>query len=182
MTFTFVENKLKGVTRQDYDKPVLCCCSSENSLGEEIMFFGSDDGYVYQIDKGPSFDGQLVDAWIRPVFNHFKSPENNKRFFKVVLEIEAYEQTQLYYIPTFNYGADPTAEEGTIDVTGGGGFWDVANWGEFYYDTQVISTAYGYLTGVGKNFSLYIRSAETYETPHIIQGAIVHYSVKGLVK
>lgn len=184
MTFTFVEGKLKGIMRQDYGITVRTACSSETSDGSEIMFFGCDTGFIYKIDSGPNFDGEVVNAWVRPAFNHFKSPENFKRFFKIVLEIDANEENQLFFIPSFDYGGvdTPVAIEGEVNVSGGGGFWDAAIWEDFFYDAQVISTAFGYLTGIGKNFSLYIRSAGQYETPHVLQGVIIHHSVKGLSK
>ena len=184
ITLTFEGNKLSGIMRHDYDKPVLCCCSSETSDGNEVLFFGSDDGYIYQIDSGNSFDGETVNAWIRPAFNHLKSPANIKSFSKISLEIDATEQNNLYFVPLYDYGGAnlPNSEEGTFSISGGGAFWDTGLWDEFYYDTQVIGTAYGYLQGIGKNFSLYIRSEDKYTEPHTIQGVIVYYSVKGLSK
>ena len=36
---------------------VACCFSQESSTGSEEIFFGSDDGFVYQLGKGTSLDG-----------------------------------------------------------------------------------------------------------------------------
>lgn len=182
LSFTFSGDKVSGVMPINYGKPVLCCCNGTDSDGSERLFFGSDDGYVYEMDAGYSFDGGSVEAWIRPSFYHFKSPEQFKRFFKIVLEIDADQAADLTFLPVFDY-SDPTqpdAIEGTLTVSGGGGFWDEDNWGEFYYDSAIVSSAYGYMDAIAKNFSMFIRSNLTYEKPHTIQGAIIHYSPKGL--
>jgi len=182
MVFTFSGNKLAGIMPVNYGKTVKCCCNGVDSNGDEALFFGSDDGYVYQLDAGYSFDGEEVNAWIRPSFNHFKSPEHVKRFFKIVLEIDADETSDLAFLPVFDYGDpnQPDAFEGILNVSGGGSSWDEENWEALYYDGAIISSAYGYLDAVGKNFSLLIRSELTYEKPHTIQGAIVHFSQRGL--
>ena len=88
---------------------------------------------------------KIVDAYIRPAYNSFKSPEHIKRFTKIVLEIDANEENELFFVPSYDYAGGVDAPEGIIDIVGGGGFWDEAIWEDFYYDTQVISTAYGYL-------------------------------------
>ena len=180
--FTFSGTKLSGIMPVNYGKTVKCCCNSSDSDGTEVLFFGSDNGFIYQLDSGNSFDGEEVVAWMRPSFHHFKSPENTKRFFKIVLEIDADESANLAFLPVFDYGdsLQPNAIEGEISVTGAGGAWDEDNWDSFFYDSAIISSAYGYLDAVGKNFSLLIRSNLTYEEPHTIQGAIVHYSQRGL--
>jgi len=89
LIFTFDNTKIMGVTRGEYPVAVLVPVSVEDLAGDEIILFGCTDGYVYRADSGYSFDGNEVTAWLRPIFNHFKSPENNKRFFKIVLEIDA---------------------------------------------------------------------------------------------
>ena len=182
--FTFNGDKLIGIMPINYGIPVSCCSSSTDSSGAERLFFGSDNGYIYEMDSGTSFDGREVVAWIRPSFHHFKSPENIKRFFKVVLEIDADQTADLTFLPALDYGDpnQPEAQAGDLAVTGGGGYYDENNWDEFYYDAAIISSAYGYIDAVGKNFSLFIRSALTYEKTHTIQGAIIHYSLRGIVR
>ena len=69
-----------------------------------------------------------------------------------------------------------------VDVLGGGGVWGGSEtiWGSFYWGAQLVNTAEGYIDGIGRNMSMFIRSDGTYEGPHTIQGAVVHYSVRGV--
>lgn len=184
LTFAFNDQKLIGITPSNLGIVARCTASVDDVNGEELLLFGSDSGYVYRLDSGTSFDGQEVDAFIRPMFNHFGSPENDKRFFKTVLEIDADQSADLTFLPEFGYG-DPDLPEsiiGNVSVSGGGGIWDDSSavWESFYFDAQIVSTAFGYTEGVGQNFSLFIRSIGTYDKPHTIQGAIIHFSVKGV--
>jgi len=77
---TFTGNRLAGFIRVDLGKPVYTVCSAEDASGDEIMFFGSDDGYVYQMDKGTSFDGTAIEGILRLSYYHFDTPTRNKRF------------------------------------------------------------------------------------------------------
>jgi hypothetical protein len=184
IVFGFDAGKMIGVTVLNYGVQMVVTASVENALGEEILLAGDEDGFVYRLDSGTSFDGNPVEAWIRPIFNHFGTPEHKKRFYKAVLEIDADENLELTFLPDYGYGNPnlPSAVEGTVDAPGGGGIWDSpdTNWGEFYWDSQLISSAEGYIDGVGNNLSLFIRSVGTYEKPHTIQGAIIHFSTRGV--
>ena len=177
-------SKETGATLVNYGVKMVATESVEDSSGNEVLLAGDDDGFVYFMDSGNSFDGEEVQAWIRPAFNHFSSPENDKRFFKTVLEIDAESQTELFFIPEFTYSDPnlPSAIEGTMDIIGGGGVWGSSDtiWGEFTWGAQLINTAEGHTEGVGRNMSLFIRSVGTYDGPHTIQGATVHYSVRGV--
>ena len=169
-------------TRTTFPLPVLTACSAEQSNGDEIMFFGSDDGFVYQLDAGTSFDGGEVEASIRLPFNNLNSPRLIKAFKRLFLEIDSPDATvDLRFTPDFDYGDPKNPTSKTVDMTssGGGGYWDSAIWGEFVWDGQIVGVAEGYISGSGLNLGVIIRSNATYERPHTIQGVILHYSVRG---
>ncbi len=184
LVLTLDGTKCIGATILDYGMPVRCTASVEDGNGNEVVLFGSDDGYVYRMDSGTSFDGEAVQAWLRPAFNHFGTPENNKRFFKATIEIEAPAPTDVYFLPIFTYGSTyvPSAIEGTLDIQGGGAMWDAIDsyWRDFYWDSQLIDTAECHIDGSGRNMSMFIRSAGTYEEPHNIQGMTIHFSQRGV--
>lgn len=178
---TLKSGKVAGSSRIDYGIPVRCCCSSEDESGNEILLFGSDDGFVYQMDSGNNFNGEPIDAWIRLAYNHFGYPTKRKKFYKIVVEMSSMGTFPLYVLPDFSYGSldYPSHPEITAGVLGGGGFWDSSYWEEFNWDSQVVETAYAYIRGVGTNMSLYLRTNSMYEKGHVIQGIIAHYSKMG---
>jgi hypothetical protein len=167
-----------------YGKVVTCCCSSEDANGNEAMFFGSTDGFLYQMDSGTSFDQQPVNAWMRLAFNSIGSPTQNKRWHKVTLECEATNSSTLGLIAEYAY-SDPDlspAVEQDFTVQGGGGFWDASNWDQFVWSTTWEGLAECHVDGFGRNISIGIISVATYEQPHILHGLILHYTPRGLVR
>ena len=175
---TFSGNKIAGYIRVDLGKVVYAVCSSEDSSGDEILFFGSDDGYVYQMDKGTSFDGSAVEAMLRFSYYHYDSPTRNKRFRKIQFEMSGDSTISLQFQPDYSF-SDPDVPAGrtrNLNIEGSGGYWNIDNWDTFNWSGQIVSTAEENLDGVGTNMGMLILSEATYEQPHILQGVTVHYS------
>lgn len=167
----------------DLGKLITCICSVETDAGDEI-YFGSDDGFVYQMDKGTSFDGEEITYFVRLPFWHLGAPQQLKRYHKVVLECDAAPATTLYLSADYNYG-DPYevgSPASAFTITGGGGEWDLSNWNEFYWSNPVEGLAEAFLDGVAKNMSLLIGGQSAEETPHTLQGITYFFTPRGLAR
>jgi hypothetical protein len=70
----------------------------------------------------------------------------------------------------------PEGRSVNLDISGGGGFWNIANWNTFNWSGQVVTTAEEGIDGMGTNMGILILSETAYEQPHILQGVTVHYS------
>ena len=181
LTLTMDGNKVVGFTRQFYEHLPVCCCSSEDSDGFEELFFGSDDGFVYQLDKGTSFDGTAIQAIIRTHFNNLKTPSNKKRFRKLTLEMVAPLGVTVSVFPDFSYGSEDTqSTTQDFNVQAQGGAWDINDWDDFIWDGPFVGTAEARIDGSGTNIALLLTSSSAYDPPHTLQGIIVHYDVRGL--
>lgn len=165
----------------DLGMVVRCCCSGEDDHRREILFFGSDDGYVYQMDAGTSFDGAALSAFIRLAFNASGAANLNKRYQKITLETDANPSATLTVTAQFSYGDpdQPAVLAQDFTVTGGGGFWDEALWDEFYWDNAVKGRAEARIDGFGFNISPTIYTSTIYEEPFTIHGMILNYSERG---
>lgn len=166
----------------DLGMVVRCAVSVEGADGAEQLYFGSDDGFVYRLDSGTSFDGQPVQGYVRLAFNHLGTPTLNKRFHKATVEVSSAPNTTLYASADFDYGNPdlPSAAEQGFDVAGGGGFWNEASWNEFYWSAPVEGVAEAFIDGSGTNISLAIGTEATYEASHTIHGLTLHHSARGL--
>ena len=196
LTLTLSGNKVVGFSQQLYDKLPVCVCSSENLAGEEEIYFGSTDGFVYQLDKGTSFNGNAITASLKARYNHLKTPNNDKRIRKLVLEVDAPIDTYIRVGVDFNYGEEG-GPNSYFSTESSGGLWDVDNWNSFNWDGKSMATASLDIYGTGLNFSPTIyhsgvfelqsgslspRSGLTNAGPHIIHGYIVHYDLLGRVQ
>ena len=166
----------------EYDHLVTCICAEEDSNGIEQVFFGSDDGFVYQAEKGESFDGALIEYFARLAFCHCKTPRQKKRFHKATLQIDSPNETPLTYVPEFSYGSSdqPATATADLDVASGGGYWDSSFWGQFIWDGQLVGEAEAYIDGQGINISLQIQGESNYEQVHTLQSATYNFSPRGL--
>ena len=169
-------------TRVEYPLKVLTANTTEDSTGKEEIFFGSEDGFIYQMDAGTSFDGVEMEYQLRLPFNNLKSPRTRKRFLNAILEIDAPAGITLRFAPDFSYGSDETPKGivQSFDISSGGGFWDNGiEWADFFWGGQSQGEAKAYLKGSGLNMSLLIIGESTYEESHTITGITLQYVLRG---
>lgn len=182
LIFGFDGRKLLGIMPFDYGKAVTCIWSGEKSDGTEAIYFGASDGYVYQADKGTSFDGSAIEAWFRLPFNHLKSPRIRKRFRKAVFEIVTEGQASLQIAQDLSYGSTDVEASypEALTITGGGGYFESLTWDAFTFDAQIVATAEKGLDGTGINIGLLVYSNSDSDQPHTIQGVLLHYQLRRL--
>lgn len=180
----YFRGKTPEIIPFDLGKVIYCAYSAEDADGYELLLAGSDDGYLYELDAGTSFDGEEVEAALRMPFNHVGSPTQEKRWHKATLEIDGSYSTSLRLTAEFSYADpdQPPAIEQSFDVSGGGGFWDEHNWDEFYWDSPAEGLAECSIDGLGRNLSLAVVSLATYEEPHTIHGLTLHFSYRRLAR
>lgn len=159
-------------------------CSGEDVDGNEILFVGSENGFVYEMDIGTSADGEPILAYIRLPFNHVGSPTQKKRWHKAIVEVDASPQTKISVVYTCAYGNTelPQPSEQDFLLHGGGGFWNEALWNTFNWSSPVEGTAEVDLKGIGQNLSVVIISEEAYSLPHALHGITLHYNYRRLAR
>ncbi len=167
-----------------YPVTVACTVSGEDSTGKDVVFFGSTAGMVYQASKGSSFDGEPIEAVIWMPFNNSKSPTTLKTYRKATIEMSSDGYSPLRFGVEFSYG-DPDIQSHiaqSIAVQGAGGYWDLSDWDEFNYDTAVVASPSFAMEGDGFNASLIVYSNTDLDLGHRLDGAIVHYTPRRLVR
>jgi hypothetical protein len=171
-------------TEFDYPVNVACTCSGEDSTGKDVVFFGSDAGMVYQAGKGSSFDGEEIEAYIWLPFNHSKSPDVLKSYRKATLEMTSTGYAAIRFSVEFSYGDTDiqTHLNETKEILGTGGYWDLADWDEFYYDTKIVSSPSISIAGDGTNVSLILYSKTEIDLGHKLDGVIIQYTPRRLVR
>lgn len=169
-------------TTQQYAHTPTCFASGTLADGLEHMFFGTSDGYVMEEDAGTSFDGTSVNYTIRLPFNQFKSPNHEKRFYKLIAELASQDDISLSIRQLFNYDNGVYMQGGTqtISVLGAGGSFDVSSLDAFQFDGVAVSQGQTDLDGVGQNMALLIFFDSGYVRPVTLQGLYTFFSILGL--
>ena len=158
-------------------------CSVEDDDGRERVFFcmeGAD--YVYEMDRGKSFDGYRVAAYLRLAFNDLGTPWQIKRFKKALLEVDSVFRANFSITADFDDGKIIGKRDvRTHEVIGPSSFWDEAEWGNFYWDTNPKRTAGQRIPGRGRNLSLTMFSVtDSIDEPHLFSGVTVLYTERKL--
>ena len=165
-------DKASGLMLLNYNRPVRCIVSSTLTSGSEVVYFGSDDGYVYKDNSGTSQDGMTIESYLKLPFNNDKSPRVRKRFIRAVFEVSVDGYTQVNVSSNLGYGSTDVLNSNQFDtfLTRTSANWDSANWDKFYWDTASLSNASISLDGTEKNISIVFYSSRAQDSSHTISG------------
>lgn len=144
--------------------------------GQERIFAGAADGYVYELDKGTSMDGADIDAHILMTFNYMKSPYIRKRYRRAVIQFRAAGTIDVQIGYDLAYGRVEHAIGNSTNVTGGG-FWDSFTWDTFTWDAAYLQEFNIDTPGVGENVSIIVKGSSNKNDAFTIHTVIVNYSI-----
>lgn len=180
--FTFAGTELIGAMRVAYDHPVRCACEGLFAGNTPVLFFGSDDGKVFQLETGTSFDGGSISSFLVTSFYHHGSPSQYKRFriIQPDLSVEG-DSVELSISGTTDYGRGTVSRgnSGVLEQTDGS-LWDFAIWNQFYWDSYYYHNAKVRVSLSGKNLAVLVSSLSSTDSVHTLYGMTVHYSPRRL--
>jgi hypothetical protein len=143
---------------------------------------GCTDGSVMALDTGTSFNGGVIDSFLRLVFNSFKTPHRQKRFRKLLLEMEVGSQATMQMVADYGYGVETSSISDALTVAGSGGYWDTVDWADFNWSATIVSQMEVVLNGSGRNMSTLIYHSSSSDPSFTVQGVSVNYSIRGLIR
>lgn len=147
--------------------------------GEEILFCGTSDGWVYRMDVGKSFNGGSIESYIRFSWLHQGAPNNNKRYHNLRVELDSGAgAVTLTTAVEYTYGDDEITPntDGDVEVPGSGGIWDVSLWDQFFWDSKVQQTLNVDLDAIGTNMSFAILSDQADESAYTLSSATINFT------
>ncbi len=179
---SFASGKFLGCTQVQLANAPYCATIGETAGGDETLYFGSaSGGYVYQMEKGSSFDGANIDAYCTLNWNTGQSPRLRKRYRRASLEI----QGNFYVAISFGYAFGYLSSEidQLIPLTyessfSGGAYWDPAVWDAFVWDGMTLAPTEVEMTGTAENVQITLRSTTDYLYPYTLNSLILHYSIR----
>jgi len=181
---TIMSDGTQTFTNFTYPDNVFVTLSDEDANGKDVVYFGSDQGMVYQADKGSSFDGDDIESFARFPFHNLSSPTILKTFRKVTIEMNNISYSSLKFFPDFSYGdsSRPRHAEEDILSFSTGGYWDINSWENFYWDAAVVNSPSIRINGTGINIQLLVYSKNNYDLGHKIDGIIYHYTPRRFLR
>lgn len=176
--------KLQGMTTMTMPDTVTCISSLEGASGQEEIYFGSTDGFVYQMEIGRSFDGDAITWSADLTFNHFQGPRQLKTFRKAVLEVSGDGYSEFSFSTSLAYGSTEFGTSATSSILANlqASAWDTFVWDHFYWDGRSLSPAEADMTGTAENMSMLFSGSSDAFLPFTLQSAIIHYSPRRLMR
>ena len=162
---------------------VRCACAGEieTDRGDRV-FVGADDGYVYELFRGRSFDGSALKAYIAPVWNFEGAPNNNKRFHMVRYAVSSEEDIELGLSFSLDFANQGPTTEVTGDVDAGSPLVTT----DYYADvdfTQIAEAEFRRsISGLGRNFSPVVVYQSAEKLPHTLQTMTVNFSLRNQIR
>ena len=177
---TIINGKLLGSMPIQFGHNVNCCVDSESPAGGTVQFFGSTNGFVYQMDLGTSFDGDSIPANINLVYNSTKSPRILKRYRKAAVELsgDSYAEIQFGYDLGYRTQALTQPADASYQNDLRSSYWDEMVWDNFVWDGADISPSEIEVSGTAENMSIRVSSNSDLFEPFTVNTVIVHYTLR----
>lgn len=173
----YLGDNLPSFTKLQYTHIPTFVSGSEDENGNEVILFGDSSGYVYQAEIGYNFDGGDIECAYRSPFMHQKSPHLRKRYMRLFIDLDASSSVSLKLTTELGYGTPniPTNLENTVATSGGGGYWGVDNWGQFYWSATSFNSEGISLSGTSNNISVLVYGKSNVTRPYTLQTLELHY-------
>lgn len=183
---SFEGKEFAGATFMEFPHDLNVTATGQTEEKRDLTVFApeAEEGYVYLLDSGTSFDGEEIICRLTTAFYHYGSPRSFKGFKKATIELNG------AYLQNFDLRVDFDYREAeipdsiwyspTIYTITGNAFYGSSRWGEMIYGgTAATNRTPVYLQGIGTNMSYKLISRESYEAQHIVQNIITDYELLG---
>jgi len=177
---TILNGSLLGAMPMQFSHVINCAFEGEDASGTARMFLGSTNGYVYELDRGTSFDGESIPASLGLPFNSTNSPRLLKRYRKASVEVtgNAYAEFQFGYDLGYRstYFTQDSDSSNTNDLRAS--YWDDWTWDEFVWDGSDISPSEVEVRGTAENMAIRVSAVSDLLEPFTVNSIIVHYTFR----
>jgi hypothetical protein len=163
---------------------VFCACTGELNAFDAFdrVFVGAEDGYVYEMERGATFDGAAVPAYLQLAWNSLQAPTSNKRFHKVTFEFDAPTAATIGVGFKIDYNVPDTlgAANANYELAQGDrqdrpiAYLGDINWAQ--PDMGVLGV---YMNGLGRNVALTVVSNGA-PSSHVLTAASLNFTPRGL--
>ncbi len=175
---TVVNGKLLGTMPIQFQHTVSCVTEGEDLNGAVTSFFGSTNGYVYELDKGTSFDGEVISANLTLVYNSIGTPRVRKRFRKASIETTGDAYAELQFSTDLGYRSAEIDQPNDANYSNDlrSAYWDSLIWDQFVYDGSDISPTEIEVTGTAENLAIRLSSTSAIFKQFTVNSVLLHYT------
>lgn len=147
--------------------------------GIDRVLAGSNDGFVYELNKGTTLDGDSMRFYIMLHFNHSGSLRIRKNYRRTVFHVEAQGYAEFKVGHDLGFGKRGIRQSRLQDelLVGKGGFWDSFVWTAFVWDTPVVEELNVYTPGNGDSIALIVAGDSEITEQFTLQTCIPYFKI-----
>ena len=147
--------------------------------GVDRVLAGATDGYVYELNKGTTLDGDSMRFNLMLHFNHSRSLRVRKNYRRTVFHVEAQGYAEFKVGHDLGFGKRGIRQSRLQDqaINGKGGFWDSFVWTEFVWDTPMVEELNVYTPGNGDSIALIVAGDSEITEQFTLQTCIPQYKI-----
>lgn len=171
----------------DYGVVVECAVGGEID-GEYRVFFGASNGFVYEADRGRSFDGQPIQSIMRLSSVNQGSNVELKQYRHVEIQSAAESAYELALAAEYS---DSNPDEAVVETSllqsykkqyGAGLFFDFESWDRAYWDVAQVNNLRFSIKGIGRSIQLLFQSESDNQKPHTLKVATLLFTPRRIAR
>lgn len=163
------------------NRPVKSVSTGVWPNGAERTFFTSTDGYLYEAEKGTSFDGDVIYSYLELQPNHLGDPSIDKSFKRVFWEAKSNGPATLTLGFMLNYG-DKSFEAKDVESFGGRFVYDEGLFDSARFDSASRSRSKANLKGRGFAITFTLDLVSKFAAPVNLTGYTIQFNNLGKAK
>ena len=181
---SLLKGQVTGFMLLKHKHSFTCVFSAEEGNSEAILA-GSTDGFVYQLDRGISFNGLPI-AWSMELApNDIGSPRVEKRFYAMMMEVSCSGYAAFTVGYSLGYGQSTVMQPSTevIQLYSGATKYDSGSKYDsgLTYDKRDLAPVSMQMTGQAENIALRFSGESAYNRPVKFTAAIINYAQRKIM-
>jgi len=174
---TIINGQFRGCMPILFDHHVHNVFEGNYNDGTDASFMCTTDGYVMQMEKGTSFDGNIISAHITPKYSSSRSHRILKDYMRCSLEIFGGSYVAVSFGYSLGYKTIHISQPGEREYEAeiNAMQWDNFTWDAFTWDGGSEEPIECEMTGTAENVKMTFRASSNYMREFTLNSATIHY-------
>jgi len=165
----------------NYERLIVVAIDGEID-GEARTFYGDDEGWVYEADRGRSFAGGTISYALKLHPLSQKSPMVEKTYRQMQVELEAQSAFTLNTSVEFSDGEDGPSQQTQTPQYAQGLAWDLNSYDSASWDSLIAGVKTMPCEGIGTRISINVAGESDNELPHSLFAVTVSYTPRRMTR
>ena len=160
---------------------VYCACTGEVNLGfGDRLFVGCQDGFVYEMNRGTSYDGLPINSYIRLPFTAAGSPMQMTRWMKATFELDTPDDLTIGVAFDVDYAKGLGGTQTNVAVEAGSAVITTDSYNDVDWTQAVEGRLEYHLSGYGPNIAATLITSTATAQQHTLSSQTYNYSRRRL--